>query len=323
MCAIFSRLSPSLKHGPRVLTCVPPSHGVSRDRRRLARAALAAALLGNDDHDPAVHGHIGRRDEPREGMTIVDPSLGHGQHARQRGHRGRHEGEVPSRRAVLHPSVQHVVLAARRPGRLPQLQELHPGASERHSCPLRPQRHLRRRGHEQSMAAEWATWAVTDLCEKNQAWTTGWHRLRDNSDDDFRAKANELHATGDWFAKQIEPEPAPEDPVEWATAEESDEDDASAPTRPDLVDLPPAPASAPPTSNFERCIALRLVALRPKMPPASCLTVSLLSRVSCPRSCFHVLTTSPRLPDSDKQKTSCFFILSSLLFPKHRLKSPK
>ena len=110
-------------------------------------------------------------------MTIVDPSLGHGQHARQRGHHGRHEGEVPSRRAVLHPAVQHVVLA-RRPGRLPQLRELHPGASERNSCPLRPQRHLRRRGHEQNMAAEWATWPVTDLCEKNQAWTTGWHRLR-------------------------------------------------------------------------------------------------------------------------------------------------
>ena len=42
-----------------------------------------------------------------------------------------------------------------------------------------------------------------------------------DSDDDCREaveKANELHATGDLFAKQIEPEPAPKDPVEWAMA---------------------------------------------------------------------------------------------------------
>ena len=35
----------------------------------------------------------------------------------------------------------------------PQLQELHPDAGERHSCPLRPRWHLGRLGHEQSMAA--------------------------------------------------------------------------------------------------------------------------------------------------------------------------
>ena len=52
---------------------------------------------------------------------------------------------------------------------------------------------------------------------KNQVWSTGWRQLRARSDDDFReavAKANELHATGDLFAKQMEPEAAPEDPVE-------------------------------------------------------------------------------------------------------------
>ena len=38
-------------------------------------------------------------------------------------------------------------------GRLPQLQELHPGASERHSCPLRHRRLVRRLGNEQGMAA--------------------------------------------------------------------------------------------------------------------------------------------------------------------------
>ena len=78
------------------------------------------------------------------------------------------------------------------------------------------------------------------------------------------AKANELHATGDLFAKQMEPEPAPEDAVEWAMAEESDDDEDGTPLHadpdePELIDMPPAPASAPPMSNLERCIALRLV----------------------------------------------------------------
>ena len=41
-----------------------------------------------------------------------------------------------------------------------------------------------------------------------------------------------------------------------------DEDDApmpDAPLEPELIDMPPAPAPAPPMSNLERCIALRLV----------------------------------------------------------------
>ena len=57
--------------------------------------------------------------------------------------------------------------------------------------------------------------------------------------------------------------PTPEDPVDWAMAEASDgEDDApmpDAPPEPEIIDLPPAPASAHPMSNLERCIALHLV----------------------------------------------------------------
>ena len=52
----------------------------------------------------------------------------------------------------------------------------------------------------------------------------------------------------------------------WAMAEETDdegEDDApmpDAPPEPELIDMPPAPASAPRMSNLERwSIALRLV----------------------------------------------------------------
>ena len=46
-------------------------------------------------------------------------------------------------------------------------------------------------------------------------------------------EANELHATGASFARQIEPEPALADPMEWAMTEASDdEDDAPMPDAP-------------------------------------------------------------------------------------------
>ena len=113
---------------------------------------------------------------------------------------------------------------------------------------------------------QWAARAVTDLCDENKAWTTGWHRLRVVSNAEFRDAVTEaaaLHAHDELFSKHIEPEPAPEDPVDWAMAEASDdEDDAPmpvAPPEPELIDMPPAPASAPRMSNLERCIALRLV----------------------------------------------------------------
>ena len=48
-------------------------------------------------------------------------------------------------------------------------------------------------------------------------------------------------------------------------AEETDDEGADdapmpdAPPEPEVIDMPPAPASAPRMSNLERCIALRLV----------------------------------------------------------------
>ena len=68
-------------------------------------------------------------------------------------------------------------------------------------------------------------------------------------------------------------------------------------------------------SHCACCTALDLVELPKKLPPASHINVSLccltcrLSRVSCPRSCF--LTTSPKLPDCDRQKR--FFLASSIV----------
>ena len=124
-----------------------------QDRRRLAGAALAGAhssrhvrdRLGQHDDAPAAHGHFGQRAEPEQRRTSVNPSLGHGQHPRQRRHLGRHAATFPH----VVPATKHVVLAALRRVRLPQFQELHPDAGER---PLRPRWHLRRLGHEQGMA---------------------------------------------------------------------------------------------------------------------------------------------------------------------------
>ena len=90
--------------------------------------------------------------------------------------------------------------------------------------------------------------------------------MRAGSNAEFRDAVTEaaaLHAHDEFFSKHIEPEPAPEDPVDWAMAEASDdEDDApmpDAPPEPELIDMPPALASAPKMSTMERCIALRLV----------------------------------------------------------------
>ena len=72
-----------------------------------------------------------------------------------------------------------------------------------------------------------------------------------------RSTSHACHSPDDLFSRHIEPEPAPEDPVDWAMAEASDDEDDA--PMPDLIDMPLAPASARPMSNLERCIALLLV----------------------------------------------------------------
>ena len=142
-------------------------------------------------------------------------------------------------------------------------------------------------------SAEWAARAVTDLCDKNQVWT-GWRQLRAQSDAEFHEaveEANELHATGALFARQIEPEPPPADPVDWATAEASDdEDDApmpDAPLEPELVDMPPA--SSIRTSDVQlgalrrsapRVRRWTMLSLHKNAQPSPYHIVSLLSHVS-------------------------------------------
>ena len=190
----------------------------------------------------------------------MDPSLGPGQRPRQRGHPDSHAGHSPSRRARLPPATKHVVLAALRRASLPQLQELHPGASERHSCPLRPRRLIRRPDHDQSMAAP----IFGRMCSSRS-----------------EVRLQQKPGVDDWLASVARPQrrqvprccdgsrgtprQSPLQKTLWigAMAEASDdEDDApmpDAPPEPEVIDMPPARASARPMSNLERCIALRLV----------------------------------------------------------------
>ena len=188
-----------------------------QDRHRLAGAALAGAhlphhvreRLGHDDHDPAAHSHIGRRDEPKQRRTIVDPSLGHGQHPRQRGHPGRHEGRCPTRRTVLPPATKHVVLAAFKSC----IQTLAGATLARSVLDGTFEGLAMNKAWWRQSSAEWAARAVTDLSDKNQVWTTGSRGLHAHSDGGFRDAATEaaaLYARDDLFAKHIEP--APEDP---------------------------------------------------------------------------------------------------------------
>ena len=134
--------------------------------------------------------------------------------------------------------------------------------------------------------------------------------MRAQSDAEFREaveEANELHVTADVFARQIEPEPAPEDQVDWTMAEASDDED-DAPM--ELIDMQPAPASAPLMSRLERCIALRLVCVALDRVDASpknatclisrrlslcCLTCR-LSRVSWPAHVFPCLNYQSQAP---------------------------
>ena len=102
-------------------------------------------------------------------------------------------------------------------------------------------------------SAEWAARAIADILADDGAFR------------DAVEEAAALHSRDDLFARHIAPDPAEEGPPMWAMAEETDdegEDDApmpDAPPEPELIDMPPAPASAPRMSNLERCIALRLV----------------------------------------------------------------
>ena len=157
------------------------------------------------------------------------------------------------------------------------------------------------RAWRRQSSAEWAARAVTDLCNENHTWTTGWRRLRAHSDDEFcdaMMEAAALHARDELFAKHTTPEPIEGGLPAWIVAEESDDDEDDAP----MLDVP---ASAEPKLTIPRA--------------ASCTaTFSVSLSVDSCVLCFHVhhvLTTSPRLPGSQTvtDKTGVFLFLSSVL----------
>ena len=113
-------------------------------------------------------------------------------------------------------------------------------------------------------SAERESRAVTYLCEKNQAWTTGWRRVRADSDGACRDAATDaatLHSRDDLFSKSSR-SPLPKTLRNGPWQKPDGEDDApvpDAPPEPEVVNMPPAPASSRPMSNLERCVAQRLV----------------------------------------------------------------
>ena len=261
------------QHGP-----WPAGHaGADRtrwqDRRRLARAALAGAhpprhvgeRLGHDDDAPAAHIHIGQRAEPEQRRTGEDPPLGHGQHPRQRA------------------AFPHVVLCFLPPQSTSYLQPCDVAVFRSFKSCIQTQASATlaravldgsfdglamNKAWRRQSSAEWASRAVADILAEGKVWSTGWRQLRAHNDGAFRDAVEEaaaLHSRDDLFARHIAPDPAEEGPPMWAMAEETDdegEDDApmpDAPPEPELIDMPPAPASAPRMSNLERCVALRLV----------------------------------------------------------------
>ena len=82
----------------------------------------------------------------------MDPSLGHGQHPRQRGHDDRHEGEVPSRRTVLPPATKHV----------PGLDNWVASNACPQRCPLHSRDELFAKHTEPEPALDWAMEEVSD-----------------------------------------------------------------------------------------------------------------------------------------------------------------
>ena len=161
-------------------------------------------------------------------------------------------------------------------------------------------------------SAEWAARAVTDILDANQVWSTGWRRLRAHSDAHFREAVEEaaaLHAHDELFSKHIEPEPAPEDPVDWARAEAmDDEDDAPMPDappepEPELIDMPPASSTR--TSHVELGAVHRTAprvrrwtALTPNNIPPSSYHIVSLCRLARLFSCVvvFVLRVLPGIP---------------------------
>ena len=117
------------------------------------------------------------------------------------------------------------------------------GAGERHSCPLRPRRLVRTFGHEQGMAAPSVACAPTQKqnsarpLKRPKSCTPLALCSRDRS---RQSPPQQTPWTGQWQRHQTTKT-------------------TRTPLEPELIDMPPAPASAPPMSSLERCIALRLV----------------------------------------------------------------
>ena len=302
------------QHGPWTAGHAGADRARGQDGVCLARAALAGAhssrhfgeRLGHDDHDPAARGQSGQRDESRQGgqswILLWDMASLHASEATL---------------AAMRAAFPHVVLCFLPPRSTSYLQPCDVAVFRSFKSCIQTQASatlarsvldgsfeglVMNKAWRRQSSAEWASRAATDLCDENKARTTGWHRLRAGSNAEFRegvAEAAALHAHDELFSKHIEPEPPPEDPVEWAMAEATDdEDDApmpDAPPEPELIDMPPAPASAPCTAldhaeSQQKCTTIIISHC------ALCCLTCPLSRVWC-LSVVESVGVWPRFPD--------------------------
>ena len=309
------------QHGPWPAGHAGADRARGQDRRRLAGAALAGAhsprhvreRLGHHDDAPAAHSHIGQRAEPEQRRTSVDPSLGHGQHPRQRGHPGRHA----FRRSLTSccASSRHEARRTCSPATWPSSAASR-AASRRRRAPLLPSPSstaLRMLGRQVAMAAKRGECrALTDLCDQNQVWTTGVACAPTATTEFFQALKRPTSCTL-LFARAHRAGARSRRPRGMGHGRGVRRRRRRARCQTCLSWL-----TGPPMSSLERCIALRLVhgaGPRQRLQKnATCThisaSLSVVSRVGClvcpgPHPCFHVLTTSPKHPDSGKPFFLC------------------
>ena len=158
----------------------------------------------------------------------MDPSLGRGQHARQRGHPAAMTAVLPyvvlcfiphrTARRTCSPAIWPSSAASRT-------------ASRRRRAALLPAPSPTTRSN--TVFGRMGNSRVTDLCDKTQAWTTGWRRLRAHSDDEFREAVTSANSSPSTSRQSRLRRACPH-----ADADETK-----------LIAIPPALASAPPMSN--------------------------------------------------------------------------
>ena len=190
-----------LQHEPRRFGHVGADRTRGQDRRRLASASLARAhsprhigeRLGHDDHDPAAASLDDVMNPSKEGQSWIllwDMASIHASEATL---------------AAMRAAFPHVVLCFLPPRSTSYLQPCDVAVFRSFKSCIQTQASATlarsvldgtfeglamNEAWRRQSSAEWAARAVTDLCDENKAWTTGWRPLRAHSDTHFKEAAS-------------------------------------------------------------------------------------------------------------------------------------